>query len=223
MPLEIIREDIRRVKVDAIVNPTDENYSGSGGTDYKVHKAAGERLDEEVSRLPKLNVGDARITSSFSMDNTFYIIHTRGPIYIDGKHNEDKLLRRCYENCLRIVKEKKLQSVALPLISTGTFGFPLKEAMKIASNVITDFIFDNDIYVYLLVYNRQAFDISKKFHQDIKDYLKDNGVDEEDYYDEKEYIGYRRSRRNIKDNNPVVYNPIDDNFMDDYENTESFN
>ena len=88
MALEIIREDITRVKVDAIVNPTDEYYTGLGGTDGRIHEAAGIKLREACDRLPSLSAGECIVTDSFNMDNCRYIIHTVGPVYVNGHHNE---------------------------------------------------------------------------------------------------------------------------------------
>lgn len=228
MSLKIIREDITRVKADAIVNPTDAFYSGSGGTDKRVHKAAGELLDQYCAYLPKLEVGKAEITSSYGMENTNYIIHTRGPEYIDGKHNERQLLEDCYRNSLELALKKKCKSVAMPLISTGTFGYPVKEAMKVANAVISDFILDNDMDVYLLVYKIEAFDISMKLYNDIKDYLSENGIFDNPYEEEEYRLMQRRNRSNMSSvvdiySKPNAYNPIEKGFEKNYVEDESFN
>lgn len=179
MPFQIIREDITRVKVDAIVNPTDDAYTHLGGTDMRVHGAAGDELYKECKRHGSLNVGDVCITSSFNMKNCKYIIHTFGPYYVDGEHNEGYLLRRCYENVLRCAVDNNIESIAIPLISTGSFNYPKKDDLRVATNVITDFIYEHELDVYLLVYDKEAFDISNSLYRDIHNYLEDNGIYDE--------------------------------------------
>ncbi|MCI6846632.1 MAG: macro domain-containing protein [Solobacterium sp.] len=179
MPFQIIREDITRVKVDAIVNPTDDAYTHLGGTDMRVHDAAGDELYKECKRHGSLTVGDVCFTSSFNMNNCRYIIHTFGPIYVDGKHNEEELLIGCYENVLRCAVDNNIESIAIPLISTGSFRYPKKDALRVATNVITNFIYEHELDVYLLVYDKEAFDISNSLYRDIHNYLEDNGVYDE--------------------------------------------
>ena len=179
MPFQIIREDITRVKVDAIVNPTDEFYSHSGGTDKRIHDVAGDELYIELRKHGCLSVGDALITSSFNMNNCKYIIHTVGPVYVDSSYNKEKLLRRCYRKVLECALDNNIESIAMPLISSGSFGFPKKYALKLASDVITDFIYEHELDVYLLVYDKEAFDISNSLYRDIHDYLEDNGIYDE--------------------------------------------
>lgn len=179
MPFQIIREDITRVKVDAMVNPTDEFYSHSGGTDKRIHDVAGDELYIELRKHGCLSVGDALITSSFNMNNCKYIIHTVGPVYVDSSYNKEKLLRRCYRKVLECALDNNIESIAMPLISSGSFGFPKKYALKLASDVITDFIYEHELDVYLLVYDKEAFDISNSLYRDIHDYLEDNGIYDE--------------------------------------------
>lgn len=179
MPFQIIREDITRVKVDAIVNPTDEFYSHSGGTDKRIHDVAGDELYIELRKHGCLSVGDALITSSFNMNNCKYIIHTVGPVYVNSSYNKEKLLRRCYRKVLECALDNNIESIAMPLISSGSFGFPKKYALKLASDVITDFIYEHELDVYLLVYDKEAFDISNSLYRDIHDYLEDNGIYDE--------------------------------------------
>ena len=176
MPFQIIREDITRVRVDAIVNPTDDEYTHLGGTDKRIHDAAGRELYEECKKHGSLGVGDVCVTSSFNMNNCKYIIHTFGPFYVDGEHNEEYLLRKCYENILKCAIDNNIESIAVPLISTGSFNYPKKDALRVATDVITDFIYEHELDVYLLVYDKEAFDISNSLYRDIHNYLEDNGV-----------------------------------------------
>ena len=177
MPLEISRNDIRNISVDAIVNPTDMFLSGSGSIDEIIHEAAGEELDKRLSGL-NLDTGKAFITESYNLKNCKYIIHTCGPIYQDGSHNEDETLASCYRECLLLAKEYNLESIAFPLIASGTFMFPKGQALKIATDTITQFLLDNETRVYLLVYDKKAFDIANKLYTNIRNYLDDNFHDD---------------------------------------------
>ena len=235
MALEIIREDITRVKVDAIVNPTDEYYTGLGGTDGRIHEAGGIKLREACDRLPSLSAGECIVTDSFNMDNCRYIIHTVGPVYVNGHHNEAVTLARCYISVLREAVNLKVKSIALPLISTGTFGYPKKEALSIATRVIREFLYDYELDVYLLVYDREAFDISRELYDDVDDYLSDYGfelesgygdIDEyEDAYPSDELKLFNcecKAEPSLRRPEPFgkSFNP---GFMKDYVEDESFN
>ena len=180
MPLEISRNDIRNIKVDAIVNPTDNYLSGSGGTDSLIHEMAGKQLDDFCNSITYLEKGEAIISSCFDCENCKYIIHTCGPIYCDGNDNEEEVLKSCYRNSLQLAKVNDLESIAFPLISSGTFMFPKGKALKIATDTIIEFLLENEMFVYLLVYDKQAFDSANKLYADIKDYLGDNYIQEQE-------------------------------------------
>ena len=179
MPLEISRNDIRNIKADAIVNPSDMFLSGSGSIDKMIHEMAGEDLYKELSTTI-LKQGKALITDSYNFKNCKYIIHTCGPIYQDGKHEEDKILTSCYRECLALAKQYNLESIAFPLIGSGSFMFPKGQALKIATDTITEFLLDNEMKVYLLVYDKDAFDVAGKLYSNIKNYLNDNYQEIED-------------------------------------------
>lgn len=200
MPFQIVREDITKIKTEAIVNPTDQRFSGDGGTDRLIHEAAGRRLDECCADLGAINTGEAVITESYDMDNTSYIIHTVGPVYINGFHNESRKLRQCYRNCLDLAKQRGISSIAFPLISTGSYGFPKKKALKIAQEVITDFLLDNEMDVYLLVYDREAFSISRRLYRNIENYLVSHGLSE-NYSRKREPREYKE--HGIKENRKI--------------------
>ncbi len=174
MPLNISRNDIRKIEADAIVDPTDLYLSGSGGTDYLIHSLAGKKLDEECERYIPLETGEAVATGSYDFKNCSWIIHTHGPEYIDGNHDEERLLSLCYRNCLKIATEKELGSIAFPLISSGVFSFPKGRALKIASDTITDYLLDHELDVSLLVYDKNAFDQANRLFTDVRDYLQDH-------------------------------------------------
>lgn len=171
MPFQIIHQDITKIRCDAIVNPTDGLYTGSGGTDLTIHTAAGRELDMECENMPALKVADVAVTGAYRLPCRF-IVHTVGPIWIDGRHNEENLLRACYINSLVQARKLGAESIAMPLISAGTFGFPKDKVLKIALDAISDFLTftDADMMVRLCVFDRQAYEISEKL--DLENFLR---------------------------------------------------
>ena len=181
MPIKFIRQDIAKIKCDAIVNPTDRNYSHGGGVDAAIHKAAGEKLYKACVKKGQLEVGKAVITDSFDLPCK-YVIHTAGPHWKGGNEGEEKLLRSCYREALNISVENKCKSVAFPLIASGTFGFPKDRVLKIAVDEISSFLFENEMTVYIVVFDKTSYSISEKLFADIVEYIDDNYVDERELY-----------------------------------------
>jgi O-acetyl-ADP-ribose deacetylase (regulator of RNase III) len=177
VPLEIIRNDITRVIADAIVNPTNEKLDGGGGTDLEIHKAAGPLLAEECKSLGVLPVGQARITKGYDLPAR-YVIHTAGPVWKGGNSGEEGLLRDCYRNSLELAKEKGLESIAFPLISSGSFGYPKDRALSTAISAIGNFLLEHDMTVYLVVYDKQSFMLSSKLYSSITQYIDERYVEE---------------------------------------------
>lgn len=185
MPLQIIRQDITKMKVDAIVNTTNEEMIGYSGVDLAVHTIAGPELDEECSKIAPLFLGQAKITKAYNLPSK-YVIHTSGPVWRGGNYGESDILRSCYEESLKLAVENKCKSIAFPLISSGVYQYPKDQVLKFAIHIITEFLFDHELKVYLCVFDKESYSFSQKLFNDIQEFIDDEYVDEhdEDYYDE---------------------------------------
>ncbi len=140
--IALAQGDITLQQVDAIVNPTDPYFSGGGNTDYAIHRAAGPGLREECSRLGGIATGEAKITRGYNLPAR-WVIHTVGPIWEGGNYQEDQKLAQCYRNCLALAEQYSIRTIAFPAISTGTYGFPIQRAARIAVTEVKFFIENN--------------------------------------------------------------------------------
>lgn len=174
MPLKFIRQDITKIKCDAIVNPTNSRLEPGGGADLAIHKTAGRKLLEFCRMVGRCEVGEAKITPGFFLPCK-YVVHTAGPDWNESD-NPHGLLESCYSECLKLAVKHECSSVAFPLISSGTNGAPKDEVLKIATKVIGDFLLQNDILVYLVVFDTDSYEISNKIYSDVLEYIDDNYV-----------------------------------------------
>ena len=176
MPFEIVRNDITNMQVDAIVNTANPRPMVGRGTDSAIHKKAGPQLLAARKTIGAIRVGHAAITPAFDLDAK-WVIHTVGPVWQRGECDEERLLRSCYENSLRLAVDYGCRSVAFPLISTGTYGFPKDKALQIAISAFSAFLLEQDVDIYLVVFDQASYRLSEKLFSHVASYIDQNYVD----------------------------------------------
>ena len=181
MPFQIIRNDITKVAADAIVNSANPNPIYGGAVDRSIYLAAGaRRLLAEREKIGSIAVGQAAYTPAFNLPAK-YIIHTVGPVWIDGEHGEATSVRSCYTESLKLANQLGCRSIAFPIISSGAYHFPKDLALEAATSSIYAFLMHHhEMDVYLVVYDQDAFDFSGKIFQDIREFIDKEYIDEQD-------------------------------------------
>ncbi len=169
--IKAIKGDITTLDVDAIVNAANTSLLGGGGVDGAIHRAAGPELLAECKQLHGCEIGQAKITKGYRLPAR-YVIHTVGPIWRGGDHNEAKLLANCYLNSMTLATTYNIKTIAFPAISCGVYGYPIAEATEIAVNTVKKFLTTNSNfdYIYFVCFNE---DIYQNYLSAIKKYSAD--------------------------------------------------
>lgn len=199
MPLKIVRNDITKMTTEAIVNTANDHPTVGTGCDIAVYKAAGydELLNYRKKNIGFVEEGGAFLTPGFNLQAK-YIIHAVSPLYMGGKQGEEEKLRSCYRRSLQIAKENGVKSISFPLISTGGFGYPKEEGMRIAIDEINAFLLANDMEIFLVVFDSKATQLGKKIYPNLETYIDQNYVKEtreEEYLSNTEMIERRARKR----------------------------
>ena len=176
MPFEIVRNDITNMQVDAIVNSANPRPIIGLGTDSSIHEKAGPELLAARKRIGPISVGRAAITPAFRLPAK-YVIHTVGPVWDGGSYGEEALLRSCYERSLKLAWEHGCRSIAFPMIATNNYGFPKDKALQIAISAFSEFLLEQEMQIYLVVFDRGAYKLSEKLFHSIASFIDDHYVD----------------------------------------------
>jgi O-acetyl-ADP-ribose deacetylase (regulator of RNase III) len=176
MPFQIIRNDLTKMQVDAIVNTTNPSPAVGYGVDMGIHQAAGPDLLIARKALGTIPVGSAGITNGYDLPAK-HVIHTVCPVWQGGDKGEVRLLRRAYTRSLEIAHEAKCRSVAFPLMSAGNHGFPKTVALQTAVDAISAFLMDHEMMVYMVVFSREAVAVSEKLFQSVESYIDEHYID----------------------------------------------
>ena len=175
MPFQIIRNDLTKMQVDAIVNTTNPSPAVGYGVDMGIHQAAGPDLLIARKALGTIPVGSAGITNGYDLPAK-HVIHTVCPVWQGGDKGEVRLLRRAYTRSLEIAREAKCRSVAFPLMYAGNHGFPKTVALQTAVDAISAFLMEHEMMVYIVVFSREAVAVSEKLFQSVESYIDEHYI-----------------------------------------------
>ena len=191
MPFEIVRNDITKMQVDAIVNAASRHPRVNAGVDAAIHKKAGPSLLEARKRIGYIQPGTAAITPAFELAAE-YVIHAATPVWLDGMHGEAKLLRQAYDMCLDLAVKNGCDSIAFPLLASGNHGFPKSKALQVAISAFSEFLMEHEMQIYLVVFSKESVKLSEKLVHNVASYIDENYVEE---YEQKIYGGIPEAQR----------------------------
>ena len=177
MPLHLVRNDITKMRVDAIVNAANSSLLGGGGVDGCIHRAAGPELLQACKNLHGCETGQAKITAGYRLPCK-YVIHAVGPRWQGGAQGEEEKLRSCYLESLKLAAEYRCETIAFPLISAGIYGYPKAEALRVAVDTIAAFLETAELTVYLVIFDRASYEIGAERFSEIAVYIDERYVDE---------------------------------------------
>ena len=232
MSFSIIRNDITKVKADAIVNTANPDVAIGDGVDAAIYRAAGEeQLLAARKKIGHLEPGEVGVTPAFNLDAKI-IIHSSGPWWDGGDYGEERLLRQCYDKSLELAAENGCESIAFPLLATGTYGFPKELGIQIAIDAFTAFLEDHEMEIILVVFGEYAYHVSGKLFDDVKSFIDDeyvSGALEDEYSRDgipDEYMGYSQSVAAFYDEEPAtddseIYEEEDVHFGEEWDEEES--
>ena len=218
MSFKIVRNDITKMHTEAIVNTANDQPTVGTGCDHAIYKAAGfnELLTYRKEKIGAVEEGEVFITPGFNLPAK-YIIHAVSPLYMGGQKGEEEKLRSCYKKSLALAAERGIRSISFPLISTGGFGYPKEEGMRIAVDEIHAFLLTHDMDVYLVVFGDSTTQMGKNIYPDLEAYIDQNYVEEkldeeygEKYFSDKSLDRFTRRLRNIREAKSVESLPPDE-------------
>lgn len=193
MPLFMIRNDITKMQVDAVVNPSNPELHMGRGTSWAIYHAAGvTELTNACKKIGSCEIGKAVMTRGFALPAKF-IIHAVCPPWTDEREQDKRILKNAYLSALQLSKEYGFHSVAFPLLSSGFYGWPKAEAFHLATTAISEFLIENEMAVYLVLYDHESVEVSKKLFSKIEEYI-------DDHYVEVKHEGYSHQKSAFKYN-----------------------
>jgi len=206
MAFRIQRNDITKVHADAIVNTANPMPVVGTGTDSAVYTAAGvQLLLAERKKIGILERGECAITPSFNLSSAGirYIIHTAGIHWKGGQYGETDIMRKCYKNSMNLAKQYNCKSLAIPLLATGNYEFPKETALNIALDEISRFLFENEMDITLVVYDKESFQVSSKLFQNVQSFINENYIEEKEEIIRGYAISYEQSEGSVPEIIPI--------------------
>ena len=181
MPLKIVRNNIVDMKVEAIVNTANPHPLIGSGVDAAIYAKAGKNLLKEREKIGEIPFGEARITPAFNLEAK-YVIHAVTPHWQGGKKKELQILRQTYQNALNLSLKYHIQSIAFPLLASGNMGYPKGKALETAISVLSSFLMEHDMMIYLVVYDRKSYELSSNLFSSVQSFIDENYVEEQEEY-----------------------------------------